>query len=261
MPNYRLYIDESGSHSYPTKHKNDPARRYLSLSGIIIEQEYYRETIQPAIRNLKLLLASDPDELPILHREDILNKRGDYIKLRDKSVAQEFDKQLMGILENSDYTICTVVVDKTAHLDKYGAAAFHPYHYCLNVMLEKYTHCLHELSATGDVMAEARGGKDDAKLEKEYSKFYTYGTQFRSPDYIQQVLTAKDIKMRRKDLKIEGLEIADLLTLANKIDVLHSYGHIATLDANFQTTIIRKIQGKYFKKGNVMKGYGKKFLG
>lgn len=260
MGNYRLYIDESGSHSYPTKDKLNPAKRYLSLTGVIIEQDYYREFIQPKIRQLKQLIASDPDDLPILHREDILNKRGDFIKLRNKEVAIEFDRLLMEILTNSNYTVCVVVLDKTAHLTKYGASAFHPYHYCLNVILEKYTHCLHEMSSSGDVMAEARGGKDDTKLEKEYSKFYEYGTQFRSTDYVQQVLTSKDIKMRRKESRVEGLEIADLLTLANKIDVLHTYGHIESLDSNFQTKIMRNIQSKYFRHGSIMKGYGKKLL-
>jgi hypothetical protein len=75
MSLYGLYIDESGSHSYPTKDKNNMARRYLSLTGVIIENGYYREVIQPKVREIKLLVASDPDDLPILHREDILARR------------------------------------------------------------------------------------------------------------------------------------------------------------------------------------------
>jgi hypothetical protein len=256
-----LYIDESGTHSYPKKDKNRPAKRYLSLTGVIIENRYYVEVIQPKIREIKLLVASDPDNLPILHREDILNRRGDFIKLRDPVLCKEFDRLVLELLSNHDYVICVVVLDKTEHLKKYGAAAYHPYHYCLNVILEKYTRCLHDLNSIGDVMAEARGGKDDRKLEKEYTKFYRFGTQFRSPEYIQQVLTSEDIKIRRKELGIEGLEIADLLTLANKIDVLHTYGHIDSLDPNFQTKLIRKIQPRYFKNGSIIKGYGKKLLG
>ncbi len=260
MSLYRLYIDESGTHSYPRKDRNIVAKRYLSLTGIIIENDYYKEVVQPKVREIKLLVASDPDNLPILHREDILNKRGDFSKLRDPELAKEFDRLVIELLADHDYTVCAVVLDKTEHLKKYGAAAYHPYHYCLNVLLEKYTHCLTNLSSQGDVMAEARGGSDDRKLEKEYSKFYKFGTQFRSPEYIQEVLSSSDIKMRRKELKIEGLEIADLLTLANKIDVLHTFGIISTLEQNFQTKLIRKIQPRYFKNGSTIKGYGKKLL-
>lgn len=259
MP-YRLYIDESGTHSYPRKDKNNVAKRYLSLTGVIVDNDYYKRVIQPKVREIKLLVASDPDNMPTLHREDILNKRGDFSKLRDADVAKEFDRLVLELLADCEYTVCVVVLDKTEHFTKYGAAAFHPYHYCLNIILEKYTHCLHMRNSKGDVMAEARGGSDDRKLEKEYSRFYKQGTQFRSPDYIQGVLTSSDIKMRRKELKIEGLEIADLLTLATKIDVLHTYGIISSLDPNFQTKLIRKIQPRYFKNGSTIKGYGKKLL-
>lgn len=259
MP-YRLYIDESGTHSYPRKDRNVVAKRYLSLTGIIVDNDHYKQVIQPKVREIKLLVANDPDNLPTLHREDILNKRGDFSKLRDAELEKEFNRLTFELLAEQDFMICVVVLDKTEHLTKYGAAAYHPYHYCLNVILEKYTHCLHMRGAKGDVMAEARGGSDDRRLEKEYSKFYKFGTQFRSPEYIQEVLTSSEIKMRRKELKIEGLEIADLLTLATKIDVLYTYGIITNLEQNFQTKLIRKIQTRYFKNDSVIKGYGKKLL-
>ncbi len=261
MALYRLYIDESGTHNYPKKGARiNTAKQYLSLTGVIIENQYYKDVIQPKVREIKLLLASDPDNLPILHREDILAKRGDFNKLNDPAVNKEFNKLVVELLGNHDYVLCTIVVDKIANLSRYGEAAFHPYHYCLNVMLEKYTHCLHTLGAKGDVMAEARGGQDDKNLEKEYKKFYNHGTQFRSTEYVQSALTSSDIKIRRKSERIEGLEIADLLTLPSKIDVLHTYNVILTLDVNFQTKIIRKIQPRYHRNGGTIKGYGKKLL-
>lgn len=260
MANYRLYIDESGTHNYPTG-RVSMGKQYLSLTGIMVRDDHYKNVMQPKVRDIKLLVAQDPDELPILHREDIINKRGDFIQLRDPAIKTEFDRRLLELLGASDYILCNVVLDKVAHLKKYGHAAYHPYHYCLNVLLEKYIYCLHHLGAKGDVMAEARGGQDDRKLEREYRKFYRFGTQFLSSDYIQSVLMASDIKMRRKELKIEGLEIADLLTLPGKLDVLNAYGLLPSLDPNFQTKIIRTVQPRYYRDGHRIKGFGKKLLG
>ncbi len=40
MNRYRLYIDESGDHTY--KDIGEPARRYLGLTGCFVEGEVYR---------------------------------------------------------------------------------------------------------------------------------------------------------------------------------------------------------------------------
>jgi len=51
MINYRMYIDESGDHTYSDD--DNPAKRYLGLIGLIIETEYYRKKFQPDFENLK----------------------------------------------------------------------------------------------------------------------------------------------------------------------------------------------------------------
>ena len=40
MKRYRLYIDESGDHTY--QDIEDPARRYLGLIGCFVDGEVYR---------------------------------------------------------------------------------------------------------------------------------------------------------------------------------------------------------------------------
>ena len=257
----RLYADESGTHHYPTTDWDNPAKRYFALTGVAFDSHYYQTIIQPKVRAIKLLIASDPDYLPILHRADILNYEGDYSKLKDNPELQrEFDKQILELLSDPGLVICTVVMDKTAHFQKYGQAARHPYHLASIVLLESYIHFLHANGLKGDVMAEARGGKYDRELEAEYRQFHQNGTQFMSTEYIQTALTSKDIKVRWKSEAIAGLEIADLLTLATKIDVLHTFGHIKSLDSNFQTRIIERIQGNYYQENGTSKGFGKKFL-
>ncbi len=257
---FRLYIDESGTHNYSTSEKVD--KRYLALMGVIVSEEEYRKVIQPKIREIKLLFAEDPDELPILHREEIVAKSGCFSKLNDPEFQKVFNEKLENLLEGVEYTLCCVVLDKKTHLVRYGNAAYHPYHYCLNVLLERYTFLLEEKGAVGDVMAEARGRAEDIELRDAYGTFYNEGTSFRKVSSIQSRLTSSSIKIKPKSAGIEGLEFSDLLSLAGKLDVLDTYGEIPPLTDNYCKKIIEKIQPKYRKgPGGVrVKGFGKKLI-
>jgi len=92
---YRLYIDESGDHSYgkkelrglqiklkdktiavPFDHYPElekEEKRYLGLTGCIIETEKYRSIFHPRFEELKQRhFPHNPDEPVILHRKDII---------------------------------------------------------------------------------------------------------------------------------------------------------------------------------------------
>lgn len=256
---YRLYIDESGNHHYSDT--DDIKKRYLALTGIIIERDVYSEEFQQRVTEIKKLFSNDPDNLPILHREDIINKQGAFGKLNDPEIEKEFNRLFLDLIKNVDYCICAVVIDKKTHLAKYQKSAEHPYHYCLKTMLERYLHFL-EVKGKGDVMAEARGKAEDTALKQVYEDFYQRGTYFCTPEYIQSFLTSKEIKIKNKDRGIAGLEIADLLSLATKLDVLETYGLMPALTDNFNKKIVTELQPKYCRGNNNqrIKGYGKKLL-
>jgi len=164
MKRYRLYVDESGDHTYYKL--EDPARRYLGLIGIFIETEYYRTTFQPEVEGFKQEhFPYNPDEPVILHREDIINRRGPFWRLRDTEKERAFNEDFLQFIEEQDYCIITVVIDKKAHIERYGKAAYHPYHYCLAALLERYCGFLNFYNAQGDVLAESRGGTEDQQLK------------------------------------------------------------------------------------------------
>lgn len=256
---FRLYIDESGTHDYSTA--DDIKHRYLGLTGFIISEKSNIEVLQPRLLELKRIVANDPDELPVLHREDIINKRGVFSKLNDAVVEKQFNEVFLSLLKDMEYAICVVVLDKKTHLKRYQKSAFHPYHYCMNVLLERYTFYLQENSVKGDVLAEARGKKEDQTLKEEYKRFYEGGTYFCKPHSIQQFLTSKEIKIKPKSKMFIGLEFADLLSLATKLDALNCYGVLPTLTDNFCKIIIDNIQNKYRSSSSgITKGFGKKLI-
>ena len=199
--------------------------------------------------------------VPVQHREDIVNKKGVFAKLNDGGFEKEFNERFLDLIKNLNYKICAVVLDKKSHLERYQKSAFHPYHYCANVLLERYVFFLQENGGRGDVLAEARGKKEDHALKEEYKRFFEIGTYFCKPAYIQQFLTSKEIKIKPKSKMFVGLEFADLLSLATKLDILHSYGQIPILDDNFCKVVVENIQNKYRSSANGQtKGFGKKLI-
>jgi hypothetical protein len=111
MKRYRLYIDESGDHTFGKL--EDVGRQYLCLLGMFIDQEMYRSSFYPALEKLKQNhFPHNPDEPLILHRSDIINKRGAFGRLADPEKEFLFNTDLLNFLANEDYKIIGVVIDK-----------------------------------------------------------------------------------------------------------------------------------------------------
>jgi hypothetical protein len=260
MKRYRLYVDESGDHIY-YKSEN-PAERYLGLTGVFIESEYYRITFQPEIERLKQVhFPHNPDEPVILHREDIIHREGPFWRLRDTEKERAFNEDLIKFIKDQDYQIITVVIDKNAHIERYGKAAYHPYHYCLAALLERYCGFLNFYNAQGDVLAESRG-REDLKLKRAYQRLYREGTGQRDSKFFQRALTSLEIKIKPKSANIAGLQLADLLAHPSKQEILIEQKRISDAGDNFGKQICQYIKAKYNRQvyeGRI-KGYGKVFL-
>lgn len=257
--NYRLYIDESGTHNYSV---SDAAnKRYLALTGVAIEHTEVTGNLEPRLKDLKRLVIDDPDERITLHRDDIANKSGPYAALTDPQLEAAWNRQLFELIDNVRFMICTVVIDKKAHLRQY-IHPMHPYHYCLNLLLERYVTYLETINGTGDVMAEVRGKREDAQLKSEYHNIYNVGTSFVPSHRFGQRLTSAHLKLKPKDA-ICGLELADLFVAASKLDVLVSHRQIPSVTSAFNRSLIAKLQPKYHRRPQTgwMNGYGKKFIG
>lgn len=258
---FRLYIDESGDHTY---HSLDhESRRYLGLTGCIIEFEYYRTNFHPQFEALKQKhFPYSPDEPVIFHRTDIINRRGPFWRLRDRNNQMVFNKDLLEFLSQQDYRIISVVIDKKTHIERYGEAAFHPYHYCLAAMLERYCRFLNTIHAMGDVLAESRGGSEDRQLKEAYKAVYNSGTQLRNPAYFQKALTSHEIKIKPKTANIAGLQISDVLAYPSKQEVLFEQNLISDPGDTFGKEIWERIKDKYVHdvSGTVIHQYGKILL-
>lgn len=259
---YRLYIDESGDHTY-SSNKSDDAKRYLCITGVIFETKYYKETFHPNFEAFKQKhFPHSPDEPVVFHRKELINKKGPFWRLLNPESENSFNEDFLSLLEEHEYKVISVVIDKNSHLERYAESALHPYHYCLVAMLERYCGFLNYFNAEGDVMAEGRAGREDMQLKEAYERVYESGTSFRKPDFFQNSLTSKEIKIKPKTANIAGLQVADLLAHPCKTEILFEKKRIADQGGDYGKKICGCVSKKYNRhlfRGRV-DGYGKVFL-
>lgn len=257
---FRIYIDESGDHAY--KRLLDPANRYLGLTGCFFEKVAYRLFWQKLEALKQKYFTYDPDFPLVLHREDLINRRGPFGILCDEEICRSFDDDLIKTISEGRFRIITVVIDKKSHIERYEDAAFHPYHYCLAALLERYCGYLNFVGAEGDVLAESRGGKEDMQLKEAYKRVYESGTQWRKSKFFKNSLTSKEIKLNPKRANIAGLQLADILAHPIKQEILFEKGEIQGIGQSFGRRLCETVSSKY--NVNVyqdkIEGYGKIFL-
>ena len=82
----------------------------------MIESESYRTKFHPAFEQLKQdTIPHDPDYPIVLHRRDIIDKKGAFKALQDPSLHSKFNEELIGFIHGQSYRIITVVLDKKEH--------------------------------------------------------------------------------------------------------------------------------------------------
>lgn len=213
MFEYRLYIDESGDHSY--KHVSELDKRYLGLTGVLINKRVYDIMFQPQLEQLKrVYFFYDIDNPPILVRKKIIQRREVFSVLEDQDLNSKWEESILnyfaGLIPYSQ--IFTVVIDKEEHFKKYPTETFNPYNYSIEVLLWRVRGYLSYYGKQTDVMAESRGTTEDRKLQGAYDKLRTHGpSKYGTAQEYQEAFPAEDLIVKRKNQNIAGLQIADLL--------------------------------------------------
>jgi hypothetical protein len=261
---FRLYIDESGDHTYSDL--GHVGQNYLGLCGIMVEMPYAKDMLIPGLDLLKRkhFKMVDPDEPVILHRNDIINRKGPFRVLRDQKARKAFDADLLKLFSRLEYKVITVVMDKGTHLQRYDQSAWHPYHYCLLALLERYCGLLAHRGDTGDVLAESRGGTEDRQLKAVYRHIHQNGSFYQEARIFQKALTSRELKLKKKKDNIAGIQVADLLAHPSKQEILKDKNILAQDGlGEYCQQIIDTIQPKYNRHlySGRIDGYGKVFLG
>lgn len=261
MSLHRIYIDETGNHDM--NHADDPNQRFLALTGVILESGYNASVLQPEVDAIKRqFFQKDPDTPVILHRKEMVNRRPPFEALRDAGVEKEFNQAILEGLYRWQYQVITVVIDKKAHRDQYSVWRYHPYHYCLAVMLERFVLFLHYNKHHGDVMVESRGRNEDEKLKASYHGLFKDGTDNIPAERWQERLTSRELKVKPKSANVTGLQLADLVAHPSRREILLEHHLIDDERDVFGNKICEILRSsKYLRsRTDQIEGYGKKLL-
>ena len=256
---HRLFIDESGDHTY--KLLDDPSHRYLALLGVWFQQSPDYVAFTDDLDKFKRdIFGPRPDPI-ILHRAEIINRKGPFGILCNNDVKVRFDARLLEVMSRAKFTLICVIIDKQKRLNQY-ASPFHPYHYSLAAMLDRYSGWLNYKNAIGDVMAESRGKEEDLQLKQAYQRVHQSGTLMFGHEHHQRALTSKDIKIQPKKANIAGLQLADILAYPVKQACLVEKGLIGDPGDIFGKKVMKVVEGRLninYRTGQVL-GYGKVWL-
>ena len=252
---YRLYVDESGDHVF--EKLDNPAHRYLCLLGCWFQGRYYRPFHDALVALKTRHIPHNPDDPVVLHREDLINRRGPFWRLRDPEGAAAFDKDLLAVIAASEFRVVAIVIDKLALKASYETPA-HPYHLALGFLLQRYCGYLNHVNRQGDVMAESRGGREDRLLKDSYQRHYEHGAWMLDGAFFQQALTSRELKLKPKSADISGLQLADLLGHPVKQAVLIERRKVAGPLASFAGKLWAVVQPKLNRHLNTgrIEGYG-----
>ena len=221
MHDFRVYIDESGDHTY--KQLTDLSRRYLGLTAIVFRKTYYDDNVVQGLEDLKRVHFSyDPDKPPILTRSHIIHRKRWFGVLNDRSKDRAWRADLVSFMRALQMQVFTVVIDKRRHVTRFPNDPFDAYHYCLAVLLNRIRGYLGVTArnSTADIVAEARGKKEDGQLQSAYDAMRSRGSgEATGADYRLR-FPEGELIILRKDLNIAGLQVSDLLAYGLKQEVV-----------------------------------------
>jgi hypothetical protein len=261
MALYRMYVDETGNADLGAS--DDPNHRFLSLTGIIISHDITRRFAGPELDRIKREVFDDldPDTPIILHRKEIMQKKYPFTALKRAEKEEQFNSEVLNFLQRLPFIAITVVIDKKEFLQRYTVWRQDPYHYCMEILVERYVQWLDRRNFKGDIVAEARGSNENKRLCSAVRHFYDRGTGYVGQDMVQARLTSKHLKIKHKQENVTGLQVSDLIAHPSCI-----YARRAFLDEpgaeNFGSKIADLLVRLKYHRGHVgqIKGYGLKWL-
>ena len=251
-----MYVDETGNADL--RHTDDQNHRFLSLTGVVVDLDDDVNMIAPEMAAFKAsFFGFRPDSPVILHRSEMMNRRGDFRIFRDRGLRERFDEELLRLMRRWDYAVITVCVDKKNYVRKFGrrdSPLEDPYHYCMEILLETFCDLLEGQGGRGDVLAESRGGREDERLKDEFGRLWETGSENLSATRIQSSITSRELKVSRKSDDVAGLQLADMIANPSRSEILAERGLLGRDLGAFAKSLRGVLMPKYYQRDSEMRG-------
>lgn len=257
---YRLYVDEVGTADLGSV--NIDSERYLSLTGIAMPVAEARDVLGPRLATIKSeIFQHDPDDPLILHRRKIVKRAGPFGVLSNDALREKFDSQIMAAMNDCNYAVITALIDKKAMLAKAAWTNKEPYHYLMEVLVEKYVQFLERNDTIGDIMPEGRQGKPDQRLQAAFTGVMSRGTFYVPRARMRAQIPSSNLKFRYKRDNVAGLQLADLLAHPSHMVIREMMGNPVELGP-FCTQVKALLKEQKYDRSSTgrITGYGMNWL-
>lgn len=206
---YRLFIDETGTQTLKKAHED----RFLCLMGVIMLQQAHDRVFAPLFTDLKTDLFGHSAESPVIfHRREMVRGEAPFRALKDDPFfAMEFERRWLKLIDQTHFLAIAGAIDKDAHKQKYIVWQHDPYHYCLEILVERFVKWLTRHNFVGDVVIEARTKFADKRLKRAYRRLYEHGNNAVSPEQVQRCLLSRELKFHSKADDVAAIQLADSL--------------------------------------------------
>jgi hypothetical protein len=199
-----MFLDESGNHGLI---KVDPLYPLFVLGGIICDQVYAETEIEARVRSLKRDLFGD--ESLILHTADMMRNRAGFERMHVPSFRKAVIEAINQLMQDLEYQVVACVIQKDAHLARYGIAALDPYLLSLDVLVERFCFELQDEMTQGFIVAEKRSPVLDRELDLAWLNLKVHGTRYLQAKTINERVSHLITRDKREN--IAGLQLADLV--------------------------------------------------
>jgi hypothetical protein len=258
-----MYVDENGHH-YLRGDLSNNNNRFLCLTGVIMRLSAH-DLLKEQLNELKMQCFETKDI--VLHRRELISGKPPFEKLQDDTVRNHFNTNILKIFSDLKYGVLSVVIDKKAHVEKYGILrARDPYALALEFLMQRYQYWLQDYSTQhghlfGDIVAESRGGRED-KLTKETYKIIYEGEGYNRLKNANMFFSSKEIKLKKKKDNIAGLQFVDLISHPARRYILSQNNLAANIKpTSFEQNVVEiLINGKFRHKSGRIDGFGTVFF-
>lgn len=251
-PEIRMFVDENGNYNL-REDLNKAGNRFLCLTGVVMQISTHELLTQELDQLKKAYFGSAGI---ILHRREIISASAPFDVLENPETRDRFNQDLLTIMQETRYGVISVVIDKKALVDRYGILrAQDPYALGLEYLMQRYQYWMQEYSLhyepiTGDILAEARGGKEDTTTKETYRLIYS-GCGYNGLKNAPKFYSSKEIKLKKKKDNIAGLQFVDLISHPARRYILSQNGLAENLkQTSFEQNVVDILVKSKFRRHN-----------
>lgn len=176
---YMLYVDESGKSGL-----HDLAQPFHVLGGLAIDTDQWLSMEADLNAEIDTLVPPPRDYTWELHMTDMWSGSG-LFKAVSRTTRRSLWEAVLDVVDEYEPTLIFTVVDKQAHIARYGGNADPPEDLCYLFMIERFNHFLGRRGEVGVIISDDQKGSED-EIRKTHSGYRRDGTGYAKIEHVME---------------------------------------------------------------------------